>query len=125
MQKAKIKSQWKAEKRKLGIQSGPSATTSTPDYIEHEPPTHSRPGKEKEPKQQHRKTVQTEPEPTLPPTPQRSLREMHQEAYSSASLHTFKAKPLQSKPARGHGRGQPNMKLRMGAMLEKIKREYT
>ncbi|KAG6868278.1 hypothetical protein C0993_005563 [Termitomyces sp. T159_Od127] len=65
-----------------------------------------------------------------------SLRELTRQAYSRESLHTFKAGQKRSGVAqvRGGGqgagrrasggvtgRGQPNMKLRMGAMLEKIK----
>jgi len=73
-----------------------------------------------------------------------SLRELKREAYSASTLHTFKADPLkknkhQTPGARGHGRGasagsrggrggqpgtgrgQPNMKLRMNAMLAEIK----
>lgn len=71
------------------------------------------------------------------------LRDLTREAYSRSSLHTYKSDPLHrgrgggyqrahgvatvNPPIRevGRGRGQPNMKLRMGAMLEKIKREYS
>lgn len=74
-----------------------------------------------------------------------SLRDLTKEAYSRASLHSFKADPLGRNKGRGGGvqkggrggigrwgppgaagmgRGQPNMKLRMGAMLEKIKRDF-
>ncbi|CAE6392457.1 unnamed protein product [Rhizoctonia solani] len=74
-----------------------------------------------------------------------SLRELAKEAYSPASLHTFKSHPLRRRPqglnsaraqvnpypnrsgANGQrgaprGRGQPNMAKRMGVLLEKIKR---
>ncbi|CAE6520692.1 unnamed protein product [Rhizoctonia solani] len=72
-----------------------------------------------------------------------SLRELAREAYSPASLHTFKSHPLlrrshgknntqaQANPypshvgadaQRGAPRGQPNMAKRMGVLLEKIKR---
>lgn len=65
-----------------------------------------------------------------------SLRELKREAYSESTLHTFKSDPLkrrnQSKRGgrdngfieRKGGRGQPNMKLRMNVMLEKIKRDF-
>lgn len=57
------------------------------------------------------------------------LRDLTRRAYSRESLHTFKSDPLNRR--REHrkdggrtgstGRGQPNMKLRMNALLEKIK----
>ncbi|KAH7340797.1 hypothetical protein B0J17DRAFT_715979 [Rhizoctonia solani] len=73
-----------------------------------------------------------------------SLRELAREAYSPASLHTYKSHPLRRRshgnnntraqvnpyptgangqrggPSRG--RGQPNMAKRMGVLLERIKR---
>jgi len=58
-----------------------------------------------------------------------SLRDLFQKAYSKESLHTYKSHPL--KKRRGGRqqsnlmRGQPNMKLRMNAMLEKIKQDYS
>jgi hypothetical protein len=77
-----------------------------------------------------------------PPAPPLSLRDLTREAYSRSSLHTFKSDPLNRRRGdnrgrgRGEGRGrgkgahrgemrkgQPNMKLRMDAMLEKIKRD--
>ncbi|KAF5324438.1 hypothetical protein D9611_004333 [Ephemerocybe angulata] len=71
-----------------------------------------------------------------------SLRDLKREAFSKTKLHTFKADALhkhsgrgQSFNARGRGgsgppgrggrRGQPDMRLRMDYMLEKIKRDYT
>jgi hypothetical protein len=67
-----------------------------------------------------------------------SVRDLMKEAYSRSTLHTFKADPLkrhgQNSFGRGGkggrvrpelGRGQPNMKLRMNAMLAKIKQDYT
>lgn len=70
--------------------------------------------------------------------PTSSLRDLTQKAYSRSSLHTFKSDPLnpgrgsrggrgdeRRGTERGQGcRGQPNMKLRMGAVLEKIKRDF-
>ncbi|KIP09592.1 hypothetical protein PHLGIDRAFT_312217 [Phlebiopsis gigantea 11061_1 CR5-6] len=79
--------------------------------------------------------------------PQLSLRELNAVAYSRSSLHTFKAKQLhrpQDRPQEwqgrgrgggagrgagrgappGRGRGQPDMRLRMNAMLEKIKQDF-
>ena len=85
--------------------------------------------------------------------PQPSLRDLQRMAYSKSSLHTHKSDPLhrhkggaapKSRGAggggrrggrgggrgggggqRGRGRGQPDMGLRMKAMLEKIKQDYT
>ncbi|KAG8926717.1 hypothetical protein FRC01_008465 [Tulasnella sp. 417] len=61
-----------------------------------------------------------------------NFRELKRTAYSRASLHTYKSRSLKDKPrptstqdgsARIGGRkGQPNMKLRMGVMLEQIRR---
>ncbi|KAI0093871.1 hypothetical protein BDY19DRAFT_281000 [Irpex rosettiformis] len=67
-----------------------------------------------------------------------SLRELQNQAYSRSSLHNFKsgshkqhsggARGFNGRGRRrgggGHGRGQPDMRLRMNAMLEKIKRDY-
>lgn len=70
---------------------------------------------------------------------QPSLRDLTREAYSRSTLHTFKSDPLKKKRVfsersgqaaggRRHqgvtGRGQPNMKLRMNAMLQKIKQDF-
>lgn len=72
-----------------------------------------------------------------------SLRELHNRAYSRSSLHTFKSQPLHRhrdtdrrvhddrgrgrgrgfNTSQRRGRGQPDMRLRMNAMLEKIKRD--
>ncbi|KAF5358438.1 hypothetical protein D9756_001920 [Leucocoprinus leucothites] len=69
-----------------------------------------------------------------------SLRDLFREAYSKESLHSYKSDPLKKgrgdqrvrgrggrggSGASARGRGQPNMKLRMNAMLEKIKRDYS
>jgi hypothetical protein len=77
------------------------------------------------------------------------LRELGKEAYSPSNLHKYKSDPLHRRKGplssgnggdtrplpqgrrghsfggRGRGRGQPNMKLRMNFMLEKIKRNFT
>ena len=68
-----------------------------------------------------------------------SLRELQRQAYSRSSLHTNKSHPLGRHKGtdreggrgrgtsrggyRGRGRGQPDMGLRMKAMLEKIKQD--
>jgi hypothetical protein len=64
------------------------------------------------------------------------VRDLSRKAYAPESLHTFKADPLHRQRSQGHtssrgrasgtrnfsrGKGQPNMKLRMNALLEKIK----
>ena len=72
-----------------------------------------------------------------------SLRELQRQAHSPASLHHYKSRPLRHSKnrttsnddsirrreasigatRRGRGGGQPNMRLRMTAMLEKIRRD--
>jgi hypothetical protein len=78
-----------------------------------------------------------------------SLRELQRQAYSPAALHHHKSHPLHHSKGRmsthgakihgpsqkkviegdnrgrSHRRGQPDMRLRMSAMLEKIKRDYS
>lgn len=63
-----------------------------------------------------------------------SLRELSRKAYSRESLHTYKSDPLhrgKGRPAlhqggtKGTGRGQPDMRLRMNVLLEKIKRDVS
>ncbi|KAF8162939.1 hypothetical protein B0H34DRAFT_300764 [Crassisporium funariophilum] len=83
----------------------------------------------------------------VPPVEPPSLRELTREAFSQSTLHTFKSDPLKRRERGGKsgvrgqngrgrgrgrgrgqgeiGRGQPNMKLRMNAMLEKIKQDFT
>ncbi|KAF9477367.1 hypothetical protein BDN70DRAFT_881268 [Pholiota conissans] len=76
-----------------------------------------------------------------------SLRELTRQAYSKETLHNYKSDPLKKHCTRGDrgsrggalgrgrghgrgdgrsttGRGQPNMKLRMNAMLAKIKQDF-
>lgn len=171
----KIKSKWRAEKRKEGLISGPSVPSPQPGSEEEAvaveedeedeededaavADTHSdaqeetdRPAPTPVPTRQNSSRIDRKhhhtkdvPEEKTPD----SLRELTREAYSRASLHSFKADPLgrhkgrgganqrggrgggrgrgdmgRGGPAMGVGRGQPNMKLRMGAMLEKIKRD--
>ena len=75
-------------------------------------------------KQRHGKQTESEADEI-------SLRELRKKAYSSSSLHTYKSDPLKRRKGdiadnkHGHQKGpkgQPNMKLRMEAMLEQIKR---
>lgn len=55
-----------------------------------------------------------------------TLRDLTRRAYAPESLHTFKSDPLRRRKGQAGkrgttGRGQPNMKLRMNALLERIK----
>jgi hypothetical protein len=61
-----------------------------------------------------------------------SVRELFRKAYARESLHTYKSDPLhrgKGRPAQHRdgtnatGKGQPDMRLRMNALLEKIKRD--
>jgi hypothetical protein len=143
VENVKIKSKWKAEKRKEGItkdvrEGEPTDSERDEDEEKSESPPPDAPQIHKYssrpiPKSAKEQEVVTEP-------PAVSLRELTREAYSRSSLHTFKADPLKRRrgaPDRGRGgtrgrgsdqrrggRGQPNMKLRMSAMLEKIKQDY-
>lgn len=99
---------------------------------------------------QPKRQQQTHQDHTITHPP--SLRDLQREAYSKSSLHTFKSGQRGSDArrgnqtatghgrgrggaaspqrggrgySRGRGRGQPDMRLRMNAMLEKIKRDYT
>ena len=111
VEKAKIKSKWKLQKKREDIQ-----TRVLPEETEVPP---------EPPKRTTTKTITpTTPKPTEEPKP--NLRELTRQAYSTESLHTFKADPLKQHKGRitgEKGRGQPNMKLRMNAMLEKIKQQ--
>ena len=68
--------------------------------------------KEDKSKPQERKVRALSPSDIGPPMPQHSYRELKKEAF--AKYHA---------PSSGKGRGQPNMGARMGALLEKIKRD--
>jgi len=57
------------------------------------------------------------------------VRGLMREAYSKSNLHTFRSDPLKRRAASGKpkgekGKGQPDMKLRMNALLAKIKQDY-
>ncbi|KAH9483984.1 hypothetical protein JR316_0003462 [Psilocybe cubensis] len=166
VEKTKIKSKWKAEKRKEDLASnykleipvysdddGPNvpqvstsqpespSTSSAPAHLHHSR-AHIHPELPVKP----HKSVQPDTEPR--PAKRRkilkgkdedksaesvSLRELTREAYSRSTLHTFKADPLKkrydgkdknNKRGASTGRGQPNMKLRMNAMLAKIKQDF-
>ncbi|KAF9566295.1 hypothetical protein CPC08DRAFT_758982 [Agrocybe pediades] len=181
VEKTKIKSKWKAQKRKEDLAS--QAKLEIPTYSDEEdnapgskdfeskageaekPTTTS----DEEPKKAHLHPSRAHIHPSLPvkrtkvstprleaateaeerPSKKRrttsseeapkdatkpSLRDLEKEAYSKSTLHTFKSDPLKKHSGRGNstggrrpetGRGQPNMKLRMNAMLERIKQNNT
>jgi len=186
VEKTKIKSKWKAQKRKEGLESAAKLDLPVYDGEVEESNAHRRLATNDKPDETFREDLATSPQPnpeapkaqashlhpsrahihpgisvrknapnttnseerrskkrklcraegdeaaaTEPP----SVRDLMKEAYSRSSLHTFKADPLkrhgQNSSGRGGrvrpelGRGQPNMKLRMNAMLAKIKQDYT
>ncbi|KIY68624.1 hypothetical protein CYLTODRAFT_443245 [Cylindrobasidium torrendii FP15055 ss-10] len=148
--KQKVKSQWKAEKRKLGLAPKRTELESRHD-ADVKDDRDSEPGDEdtadvenvaevstsaKTPKSNSRTRNGREP-PSIRPRSQREpqpdsgndgaaeFRELARQAYSPTSLHTYRSTNKFSKadqPKQRTGRGQPNMKLRMNVMLEKIKR---
>lgn len=163
VENVKIKSKWKAQKRKEGTFSSTSLQAADHDGDSREleeggtegsdsdeqvdEVTDEEPLPRKSTLHPSRSHIHPELAPKIAPKPRQtekaeeapkpSLRELTREAYSRSSLHTFKADPLnrrrgsaaqqrgggRGREARHEGRGQPNMKLRMDAMLEKIKRD--
>ena len=169
MEKTKIKSKWKAQKKKEGLAT--SSKLDLPVYDEEERDqdnSRSDPDdvqlaveiSEQLRPHLHPSRAHIHPElpvkhskariPEVPPTKKQkisedsqaveppSLRELKREAYSQSTLHSFKSDPLkkhdQGKRVGGsrgrgngfieRGKGQPNMKLRMNVMLEKIKQNF-
>lgn len=153
VESTKIKSQWKAQKKREGVLQRKPEVPSNGDP----PPAHREKSDGSDPEQSHSKD-QGSHSSSHPECKQRqvpnssadggiSLRELGKQAYSRNSLHTYKANTGRHdiKPSRGanpqggttrggrgasfgdrgHGKGQPNMKYRMTAMLEKIKRDFT
>ncbi|KAF9533451.1 hypothetical protein CPB83DRAFT_889957 [Crepidotus variabilis] len=174
IEKAKIKSQWKAQKKKEGLAErskldipvydeqddsddeseegqGPLAPSPSPPPWALEEDVRESQLRASNENQPHRarsdhkgkatrrderqdpakkRKVQSEGEGGHEKREGDNVRELMREAYSIESLHTFKADPLKRRTATGRqrgekGRGQPNMKLRMNAMLAKIKQDYT
>jgi hypothetical protein len=166
VEKTKIKSRWKAQKKKEGLAT--SSKLDSPVYDEEQDNSRSdsddvqlaveTSGEQPRP-HLHPSRAHIHPElpvkhskakiPEVPPTEKQknsedsqavdspSLRELKREAYSQSSLHTFKSDPLKKRDqgkrvgsrGRGNGfidrgKGQPNMKLRMNVMLEKIKQNF-
>ena len=170
MEKAKIKSKWKAQKKKEGLAIGSKLDLPIYDGEERDQ-DNSRSdfgdvqlavetsGEQPRP-HLHPSRAHIHPDlpvkhskariPEVPPTKKQkisedsqaleppSLRELKREAYSQSTLHTFKSDPLKKRDqgkrvggSRGRGKGltergkgQPNMKLRMNVMLEKIKQDF-
>ncbi|KAG7452640.1 uncharacterized protein BT62DRAFT_1070385 [Guyanagaster necrorhizus] len=141
---AKIKSKWKVEKRKMAA-ANPGDDKDTQDVdSDSSAPSNIQDSKDQSPflvppapvsctKSISQKV--TTSEQTTSSRPSISVREMKRNAYSKASLHSYKADPLNKRKSGGQfstrnrdrnggrGKGQPDMKLRMNAMLEKIKRD--
>ncbi|KAF8626345.1 hypothetical protein AX15_005002 [Amanita polypyramis BW_CC] len=131
---AKIKSKWRAEKRKAGfshLQLTHDAEEDSSERGQKNTTGNSSSPAEALPSRQE----QTEQPPTQPKRTSKdhadaqSVRELTRQAYLPSSLHTRKSGHL--RPDKGEGRlrvgrkGQPDMKLRMNAMLAKIKQNYT
>jgi hypothetical protein len=149
----KIKNKWRTEKRKEGFVGGSASikqgdrrnddireegSSEHPNEVDE---AHDE-GRVLTPPKQSSARAHSRAEQILEKQKEDPVRDMTREAYSRASLHTYKSDPLhrnrsrggssrgdgvtiRTAGGRGRGRGQPNMKLRMGAMLEKIKRDYS
>jgi hypothetical protein len=163
---AKIKSKWKAEKRREGLTGGPRSAGWSGDGAgrqnEERNTSSEFDGNKEEEKEKEEKETASPPLPqksmihpsrhpeleseskdrlrrkvdTTITNPTSTLHDLTREAYLRSSLHTYKSDPLNRRRGSGgvsgkgrereeRGRGQPNMKLRMDAMLEKIKRDFT
>ncbi|KAJ3796697.1 hypothetical protein GGU11DRAFT_685269 [Lentinula aff. detonsa] len=155
VEKAKIKSKWKSERQKMELPSSslPTETGNASEEENRKFGTEFEDDYDEGLGDERAETAVT-PEPSVKPsrTPRpnpastsqmkqtkdynaQNLRDLTRTAYSRETLHTYKSDPLNRRGnvngGRGNGRGgirgrgQPNMKLRMGAMLEKIKRDFT
>lgn len=156
---AKIKSKWKAQKRREGILSSHSELESHEDgadIIDENDKGDSVTGAMDLEAEDTATAYSSSPDVKkhgnkIRPSPydnaegsantnkeqdKQSLRDLFRKAYSKESLHTYKSGRQQGRGrGRGQGggtegkvasmRGQPNMKLRMNAMLEKIKQDYS
>ncbi|KAJ7285706.1 hypothetical protein C8J57DRAFT_1118178, partial [Mycena rebaudengoi] len=131
VQNTKLKSKWKAEKRKNGLMPArnegeedpveDSEVTESKDDVQ--PPAQARIAHTKKPSRtQHpRREAEAGPSTATEPT----LRDRAREAYSQTSLHTYKSDPQRRRKGEaGTGRGQPDMKKRMSILLETIKRDF-
>ena len=157
--KAKLRSQWAKQKRKLPADASDEHQEMDVDtegdnheQLLEEPveevkePVAGASRKRKRLSRSEEKAAQHKPaalnQPSVPVDERERrgrVRELSRKAYAPESLHTFKADPLHRQrsqsqtSSRGRapgtrnisqfsrGRGQPNMKLRMNALLEKIK----
>ncbi|KAJ4480695.1 hypothetical protein C8J55DRAFT_428233 [Lentinula edodes] len=157
VEKTKIKSKWRAERRKMGLPSRSLPTQNVDAQKEKQNDMADSEAEEDKESESADETVTTPELPMKlqrrPPRPNFSstsqskqpkeqlkehetpdLRELTRKAYSRETLHTYKSDPLNrrgginggKRHSRGgnRGRGQPDMKLRMGVMLEKIKRDF-
>jgi len=129
IEREKVKSKWRAEKRRdPTLRSGPSpladgTESDQPVGVEEEEWTGIQEQSEASPKSQH-------PDRGTAPSQarRREQRTLAREAYSPASLHHQKSRFNHRRPHKdGNERfatsgGQPNMKLRMNVLLDKIKR---
>ena len=78
------------------------------------------------------KTSKTEDKEESTQATEPTVRDLMRQAYSRSTLHTYKSDPFKKRHDRKGGdqkqaqtgKGQPNMKLRMNAMLAKIKRDF-
>ncbi|KAJ7083839.1 hypothetical protein C8R43DRAFT_1052090 [Mycena crocata] len=130
----KLKSKWKAEKRKSGLgrshtqekeivgDAEVEAEVEAPETaVQERAPTPPPPP----PKKRERRNQSDAESLTATPT----LRDRAREAYSKTSLHTYRSDPFGKRERGGKagttGRGQPNMKKRMDVLLETIKRDFT
>ncbi|KAI6150182.1 hypothetical protein EDD17DRAFT_1491840 [Pisolithus thermaeus] len=134
----KLKSQWKAQKKREGIWS---KSSSQPDNYGGETAIQSCPVGLSDPLVDSDRKVTDDILPVgehsteASTTNKVSLRELKRQAYSPSTLHNHKSDPRKrrgadtssphsaSKNPSRHTKGQPNMKLRMNAVLEKIKRD--
>ena len=133
VEKAKITSKWKAQKKKEGLMEKakleiPQYGSEERDHTDNPSASSHGPAREELLPPQGAKTSRQSEEPKKPDE-FADVRELLREAYSKSTLHTFKSDPLKKRtPSAGRkgeiGKGQPNMKLRMNALLAKIKRDH-
>lgn len=115
VQDHKIRNKWKAQKRREGLTSQTNDDANDrQDNVDVGSVSKTSPKRPDKP-------------PTPGPAPSRdkqSLRDLRKIAYTSEPMHTQEA---HSSPRGGKGRdkGQPNMKLHMNLLLEKIKRDFS
>jgi len=127
IQREKIKSKWRAEKRR-----DPTLRPPPPQQL----PQPEEPAEESEEEEEWSGITQPLPPPKparpKPVDPEAALaqrlqqRALAREAYSPASLHHHKSRFDHRRSRKQTGAptsgGQPNMKLRMNALLDRIKR---